>query len=132
MVRIGAVATDNIRAVDIVILLLYKRCIGTAIGGKAAFQGGSGVNVLLLLFGQHHPHIAQVVFEEVVVGEAGNSILFTNPQSRLLSTLTSSGRLCGEVKVDNLPQEDKMALLRVIGGFFTGCKNQTGVCIVKY
>ena len=99
MVGIGAVATDDKRAIDGVIVLLYKRCIGTATGGKAALQGGSGVNVLPLLFGQHHPHITQVIFEEVVVGEAGNSILFTNPQSRLLSTLTSSGRLCGEVKV---------------------------------
>jgi len=67
-VRIGAVATDDKQAIDGVIVLLYKRCIGTAIGGKAALQGGSGVNVLPLLFSQHHPHIAQVVFEEVVVG----------------------------------------------------------------
>ena len=56
MVGIGAVATDDKRAIDGVIVLLYKRCIGTATGGKAALQGGSRVNVLLLLFGQHHPH----------------------------------------------------------------------------
>jgi len=56
VVGIGAVATDDKRAIDGVIVFLYKSCIGTAIGGKAALQGGSGVNVLPLLFSQHHPH----------------------------------------------------------------------------
>ena len=79
MVLVGADAGcssggNHICTVDGIIVLFNVGCIGAATSGKAAFQCGSRVDILLCFVGQHHAHIAKMVFDEIVIHKAGGGV----------------------------------------------------------
>ena len=69
-----AVLKHYVGAVDGVIVLFNICCIGAAIGIDISFKGGGRVDILLILIGQHHSCIAQMVFDEVVIHKAAGGI----------------------------------------------------------